>query len=793
MSGIGRLRERLLPHLGLVLLVGLVYLPVLLGQVLYQRDVSRWVFPARAFLRSAWTAGESALWNPLQGLGESTLANPLTQLFYPLGVPFFLGASPRWVSCFLCLHLVLGGLGMVALLRALARVPKTAGLVAGLSWCLSGYTTSEVTAGLRLMSGAYLPWCALGLLHLSRASRDGGGARRWLLAAAWATVPLALCFMTGEVFFPFLAALFGLGVVVGDRAQANDETAAPLPTRVWALRMALGLGAVGGLTGLLAAVVLVPASDAARGTARTEPLTLDVAEVGSFHPLRLTEVVAPGAMGDPYTDYPAGPYVGEAGLGERPLLYGCYMGSSVLALVLLAFGKKRKLAAALGITAAGALLVAFGRHTWAHALLRILIPPLAFMRGPEKYLSIFFACTSLLAGLGSARLLEERGRGWLRMVAVAVGLAALAGASGFYPLPLIAQVRASALGGLGFALAAVATAWLARRSWPWAGSLLVGIVFVDLARAVFALQNFAAPEEAGGTPPAALAILADARARGELAPPRVHRVRSVDPAIAAAAPPATVLQVQRNLVRTLVENHPSVFGIASVPGYDAALPSSLASLWTSGQREGVALFRLLGVNYLVLPATRKELPGLVPMLDLVPGARLYRVADPLPRVYLAQPTSVAPDNIAATVVFAPEVAAGKRAVAAVSPKPPAEVMVPEPTVADLGTCRLVAFANTRVEAMCEAKTFVLAVFLEQFDPGWSATVDGRPAPLLRANLAMRAVPLSAGRHHIVLTFATRGLATGIVLSLVGLFVLLAVVVLATLWQARARLPSSKAT
>jgi uncharacterized membrane protein YfhO len=67
----------------------------------------------------------------------------------------------------------------------------------------------------------------------------------------------------------------------------------------------------------------------------------------------------------------------------------------------------------------------------------------------------------------------------------------------------------------------------------------------------------------------------------------------------------------------------------------------------------------------------------------------------------------------------------------------------------------------------------LAVFVEQFDRGWSATLDGQPAPVLRANLAMRAIPITSGTHRIVLSFSPPGLRVGLVLSLVGLFALIA--------------------
>ncbi|MEK7767453.1 MAG: hypothetical protein AAB368_14585, partial [bacterium] len=46
----------------------------------------------------------------------------------------------------------------------------------------------------------------------------------------------------------------------------------------------------------------------------------------------------------------------------------------------------------------------------------------------------------------------------------------------------------------------------------------------------------------------------------------------------------------------------------------------------------------------------------------------------------------------------------------------------------------------------------LAVFSEVFYPAWAAFVDGTRVPLVRANVLLRAVPVAAGRHHLVLVF-----------------------------------------
>jgi len=66
--------------------------------------------------------------------------------------------------------------------------------------------------------------------------------------------------------------------------------------------------------------------------------------------------------------------------------------------------------------------------------------------------------------------------------------------------------------------------------------------------------------------------------------------------------------------------------------------------------------------------------------------------------------------------------------------------------------------------------------LESFDPGWTATVDGRAAPVLPANGFEMAVPVGPGSHAVRLRYETPGRMTGVRLSLVSLLLLAGLVV-----------------
>ena len=156
------------------------------------------------------------------------------------------------------------------------------------------------------------------------------------------------------------------------------------------------------------------------------------------------------------------------------------------------------------------------------------------------------------------------------------------------------------------------------------------------------------------------------------------------------------------------------------------------------------------------------------MLDPLPGARLYRVDAPLPRAYLAERGEVLADEAARTRVCSDEVLRGEAVVLA----PGVGVEGRDVPGASPGTCLLDEIVNGRLRATCTAERAAYAVFVEQYADGWSATVDGRPAPLLRANVTARAVPVPAGRHTIAMDFRVPGLPVGAALTLLGAALLL---------------------
>jgi uncharacterized membrane protein YfhO len=58
----------------------------------------------------------------------------------------------------------------------------------------------------------------------------------------------------------------------------------------------------------------------------------------------------------------------------------------------------------------------------------------------------------------------------------------------------------------------------------------------------------------------------------------------------------------------------------------------------------------------------------------------------------------------------------------------------------------------------------LLVLSEVYYPGWRATVDGVSTPILRADVALRAVPLRAGTHRVELVFDPGSVKIGIAVT-----------------------------
>jgi hypothetical protein len=75
----------------------------------------------------------------------------------------------------------------------------------------------------------------------------------------------------------------------------------------------------------------------------------------------------------------------------------------------------------------------------------------------------------------------------------------------------------------------------------------------------------------------------------------------------------------------------------------------------------------------------------------------------------------------------------------------------------------------------------LVVLADVFYPGWSLTIDGKPAPCYRVNSMMRGAAAPAGRHRLVYTYLPVSFRIGRAASIAGLAAMLIVGLACVRW------------
>jgi len=102
------------------------------------------------------------------------------------------------------------------------------------------------------------------------------------------------------------------------------------------------------------------------------------------------------------------------------------------------------------------------------------------------------------------------------------------------------------------------------------------------------------------------------------------------------------------------------------------------------------------------------------------------------------------------------------------------------------TAHVVERGPDRLAVDVHAAADGLLVLSENWYPGWQATVDGAPAPVLRADHTLRAVPIPAGDHRVVLVFDPLSLKLGALVTTGTLVIAGVLLILSISWPRRAR-------
>ena len=534
----------------------------------------------------------------------------------------------------------------------------------------------------------------------------------------------------------------------------------------------------------------------------------------SLHPLALAETLLGHVFGHAYyAPLDEHSWLTALNSGREPLLYSLYIGIAVLALGTLGGAAPRLHAwrRFWWAVAALAVMAAFGEHTFVYRFLHDTIPVVRAFRFPVKFFVFTAFALSALAAAGADELLDHaRGRWRLRTPRLAGALVlAVAAAALAVAMPLAARapwaldgVTALARGAGAGDGSRVAVDWLAASAPPllWRAAALAGGVLM-LSALVWWRHRWA--------PAAAVALCAVAIADPLVVNANLHPVIDIAKlgppawASAAGAHGSDRVYIGGHLTadtgrrgRQRLVDAPSAFGgaldesrleattnvtaqFAYVPapwGLREVVSYDLPQLWPREYHLMLDRFRdaapdarlrfleRVGTRYCFLPAppVAGQQPVVPPSAPSAPMA-VYECHAGVPRrVHIAGAALVEPDSGRqldrlfdsasepwSTVALAapPPAASGRHGVARA-----AEARI----VTDRGDHVVIAAAVTQDDGYL--------ALADSYDPWWQVSVDGQPAPLLRANGMFRAVRLTPGEHVVDMRYRPVPLYAGAAVS-----------------------------
>ena len=692
-------------------------------------DVTMAGLPFRSVLQRALAGSASLFWCPGIYSGFPLHAVPEAGFYYPPNwILAVTGSAASAVHLSLFLHLVVAGLGVLFLLRR-ERMPAPARFFAALAFAAGGFMLAHLKHVAMVSVAAWLPWIVAGALDIAA---SGGRKRAPFLQTGLAAAMMGLAGHPQLAYIGLLAALsfwFCSTVIPGRDADPEPRGGGgprrPGSGHGW-VRAGIVLGAALLAGNLVAAVAHLPAYIMVRSSTRAELSGHEFAEQLPLEPRNLASWIHPRAVG----------MAGDGTYRGRGLHWEDYsyqgLAAVPLALIGLLAHFRRRTVRVFALGGLIALVLALGARGGLYSIAIAVVPGLSWFRFPARFLVVTELAVAVLAAHGVAWIVTQlAARGHHGLVA---------------RLPL-------------------AIALLLVLDLSWAQRPLNGYA----SRAAW----FEPPATVGDIPSGARYLSLGAREAHVFAYDLARGWADVAP-----------LVVQRRFLQPSLNLH---FGVHAADGYANPVPAAIARLWGDHYAPGFfatsfrveqdgqvslsplffTLARLAEVQT-ILSLWPLSAPELTP-LAARPPVFSYALSAPRPHAwFVARAVRAASPAAAAERLQAPDFDPARETVILASlgaPLAGSDGSPPNLAGERVGIARR---SDSELVLVVEAPVRGYVRVAESFDPGWSATVDGKPAPVYCADLSFQAVPVDAGRHEVRLRYRARGLVLGVALATVGL-------------------------
>ncbi len=743
-------------------LILVLFVVLLLWRPLFAGETFFWGTPLLQFVpwlrlaASMWRAGHIPLWNPLVGCGAPLAANYQTAAFYPPNLLHMLLPAEVAIVWLTAFHLLLAGWGMYRWGRATGLSPFSSSIGA---LAISGSAFLVARVGLFpsvVFTFPWLPvwlWCAEELVQ----RRDRRTVFRMGLS-------LGLGLLAGHAQTAFYGLILLSAYLIFRIVQTRGSALSwKTTTMAYAIAMALGVG--------LAAIQLLPTAELMLLSQRSGGVRYDFAMTYSFWPWRILTLFAPDLFGNPGR----GDYWGYASYWED----AGYIGLLPLLLALWAVAGRRARRKACIFWAAVALVAlafALGRNTPLFPLLFRYLPTFDWFQAPARWLAVVTVALAALSALGAeqwpAGIPGRRYGAW----GIVTGLAAiLGGTAARWMVAGMPDTFGPAVIRLGATLvvAGALVLLICERLW-WKGAIL-GFIVLDLLLAGWPLiptigrslyRTTSGMAAALSREPGPVRIYWPADLRNPSSDRDAeYRVRFGYLAFNSFGPRDLAYWSQMHQI--LLPNTAMLDGLASANNFDSLLP---AWYWDMAARavEYPSLLRVMGVTHVI---SDRPWPGgeeVVAQRTAVSRVGVFRLPDSPGRAWVVpKARHVARDEMLA-LLTAPDF------------DPATEVLLEQRGDASQGISATsgtgyallsLQDAPNRVTIHITLETPGYLVLADTWYPGWEATVDGRPAPLMRANYAFRAVWLERGEHTVEMAYRPASLVAGGIISVTALLAL----------------------
>ncbi len=755
-------------------LLGLLFLNRALfpasGEALGNHDMRALFVPWLELTREAVWNGRFPFWHEAQFSGYPFLSNPQVAIFYPptwlaLLLPVRVG-----ISWFLWLHLLVAGVGMYALVRAL----HGRGLgpwLAGLTFAFSGFTAVRLWAGHMglLATDAWLPWLLL--------ATHWAVQRRSSWAGVIAGVPLGLAILAGHttsliyvgIIWVIFVLYLGIGrLEIGDWRLKNVTSPQSLISNLFLVGRQFLIAFAVGL--LLSAVQLLPLLQFSQVSTRTAAPSFEFASAYSLPPAHLLTLLVPEFFGEPL----------RAGYWSVPnfeeLTY--YAGVlPLLALLLVWRRPDRRALLYIGLLALG-LLLALGSYSFLYRLAYDLLPPFQLARAPGRAAFLYVVATALLLGqLGNRPPDPGLGR-WLKWIVVVTAVSGV-----------------TILAATGAVFISIHPTETSGRLWHQLGGWLTAVLLLLIGCGLLWWNNKVSEthredtgKHRGKEKISAFSALSLRNAAFLLLPLLIlidlwgFGLKFIQTSSTAYDPfwddVAAVVgdSSQRVLpwgVDIFSQNGAWQAGLNSVFGYNALEVGANIALAESVPDPRSTAYDILGAGYVVskVPLPQYE-DGKRPLtLKTQSGsAWVYGRTRTLPLARLVYQVETIPNEAAAIArIHQPDFDPAVTAI--VDSSPSCNLQSPNNPV----TAVIEAQWDGHWRIRTSSETPGMLIISETAFPGWRVWVDGQEIEWQKAYTAVRAVCVPAGEHEVVWRFVPLIFAWGGGLTLLGLvFVLLAV-------------------